>query len=150
MQWQWAKIDSLSARDVHGMYQLRQAVFVLEQTCLYPDIDALDLQAWHLLGWQAQTLVAYARLFEPGIKYSEPAMGRVVTAPTMRGRQLGRQLVAKALACSEATFGTRAMRISAQLHLRAFYESFGFICEGEAYDEDGIPHIEMFRATKEP
>ena len=145
MQWQWAKLEALGATDVHAMYQLRQNVFILEQTCLYPDIDELDEKAWHLLGWQGSKLTAYARLLAPGIKYSEPAMGRVLIAMQARGQQLGRELVSEALTYSQTTFSTPAMRISAQLHLAAFYESFGFVTEGDAYDEDGIPHIEMSR-----
>ncbi len=145
MQWQWAKLEALGATDVHAMYQLRQNVFILEQTCLYPDIDELDEKAWHLLGWQGGKLTAYARLLAPGVKYKEPAMGRVLISMQARGQQLGRKLVDEALTYSETTFSTTAMRISAQLHLAAFYESFGFEREGEAYDEDGIPHIEMYR-----
>lgn len=145
MQWQWAPLNELTATDAHALFGLRQQVFVLEQTCLYPDIDALDLTAWHLLGWQDDQLAAYARVLAPGDKYAEPAMGRVVTAPALRRQQLGKELVGEALTRSHTQFGRADMRISAQQYLVPFYQSFGFVCVGEGYDEDGIPHIEMLK-----
>ncbi|WP_220099425.1 GNAT family N-acetyltransferase [Alteromonas lipotrueiana] len=148
IEWQWAQLKDLSPLAVHEMYRLRQAVFVLEQTCLYPDIDEEDLSAHHLLGWQNKTLVAYARVLAPGIKYAEPAMGRVLTANTSRRSGNGKKLVSEAIKRCERAFPGTGLRISAQVYLIAFYQGFGFNVVGEPYDEDGIPHIEMVRVTQ--
>ncbi|QPG05238.1 GNAT family N-acetyltransferase [Salinimonas marina] len=145
IEWQWAQLDNLTPRAVHAMYKLRQAVFVLEQTCLYPDIDEDDLSAYHLLGWQDGELVAYARILAPGTKYTEPAMGRVLTVNTRRRSGSGKKLVAEAIRRSEDAFPDTGLRISAQVYLLAFYEAFGFSTVGQPYDEDGIAHIEMVR-----
>ena len=143
IEWQWATLDTLSPHAVHAMYALRQQVFVLEQTCLYPDIDAADLTAHHLLGWQGTTLAAYARVLPAGTKYSEPAMGRVATLAPYRGNGLGKALVAQGIARAEHHYPGTGLRISAQQYLIHFYQHFGFVTEGEPYDEDGIAHIEM-------
>ena len=143
IEWQWAQLQHLSSLDTLTMLQLRQTVFVLEQTCLYPDIDDHDLSAWHLLGKQHGQLVAYARVLAPGEKYTETAMGRVLTAPDSRGTGLGKTLVSEAIRHCKQTFPGAGLRISAQLYLLDFYRAFGFEATSQPYDEDGIPHIEM-------
>lgn len=143
IEWQWAQLEHLSSLDTLTMLQLRQTVFVLEQTCLYPDIDDHDLNAWHLLGKKDGQLVAYARVLTPGEKYTETAMGRVLTAPDSRGTGLGKTLVSEAIRRCKQTFPEAGLRISAQLYLLDFYRAFGFEATSQPYDEDGIPHIEM-------
>ena len=146
LMWTWAQLEDLTALDIHALFKARQAVFVLEQTCLYPDIDAHDLESWHLLGRENGALYAYLRVVTPGLKYPEPAIGRVLTVATDRGRGYGRALMAEGIRRVEAAYPNAGIRISAQCYLDRFYAEFGFVTVGEPYDEDGIPHQEMLRA----
>jgi ElaA protein len=142
----WLPFDRLSGREVHDLLQLRQRVFVVEQTCAFLDADGLDPQCWHGLGRdEAGVLVATARLVPPGVKYAEPAIGRVVTAPEVRRSGAGRALMASAINQVKRLYAGQNIRLGAQRYLEKFYGSFGFEPVGEPYDEDGIPHIEMVR-----
>jgi ElaA protein len=142
----WLPFDRLSAREVHDVLQLRQRVFVVEQACAFLDIDGLDPSCWHGLGRdEAGVLVATARLVPPGLKYEEPAIGRVVTAPEVRRTGAGRALMSSAIAQVQRLYPGQRIRLGAQRYLEEFYGSFGFKPVGEPYDEDGIPHIEMVR-----
>jgi ElaA protein len=145
--WQWSSFADLTAAQLYAMLALRQQVFVLEQTCLYPDIDGLDPAAHHLLGWRdvdgKPALAAHLRCLAPGAKYTEMSIGRVVTSPAARGTGLGRELVAQGIALAQRLHPGHAIRIGAQAHLEAFYASFGFVTVSEPYDEDGIQHIDM-------
>lgn len=148
VRWQWSSFGQLSAQQFHEIVALRADVFVVEQQCVYQDIDGLDRNAWHLLGWQAeaeQRLVAYLRVVMPGYKYNEPSIGRVVTARYCRGRQLGRQLMRTGIDKVLEQYPGSAIRISAQQHLSAFYQSLGFDESSAPYDEDGIAHVQMLR-----
>jgi ElaA protein len=149
IEWQWSSFAGLAVTELYEMLALRQQVFVLEQTCLYPDIDGLDPGAHHLLGWRAvdgkRELVASLRCLAPGAKYDEMSLGRVVTSPSARGTGLGRELVAQGIVCAECLYPGHAIRIGAQAHLEAFYASFGFCTVSAPYDEDGILHIDMLR-----
>ena len=149
--WQWSSFADLTAAQLYAMLALRQEVFVLEQTCLYPDIDGLDPAAQHLLGWRNAgdrlELVAHLRCLAPGAKYAEMSIGRVVTSPAARGTGLGRELVTQGLEFARAMHPGHAIRIGAQAHLEAFYASFGFATVSEPYDEDGILHIDMLLAA---
>ena len=149
LRWQCAPFDQLALRELYALLALRAEVFVVEQTCAYQDIDGRDPEAWHLLGWvggeDPAPLLAYARLFAPGARYAEASVGRIVTAPAVRGRGLGRELVARAIEECRARFGPAPIRISAQAHLQRFYAEQGFAAEGPLYDEDGIPHVQMVR-----
>ncbi|MBL8604410.1 MAG: GNAT family N-acetyltransferase [Myxococcales bacterium] len=147
MEWIYQPWSSLSVETLYAIMALRQRVFTVEQRCPYLDADGADPKAVHLwcLG-PSGALSAYARLFGPGVKYPECSIGRVVTAPEVRGTGLGRALVAESLARLDAAYGPRAaVRISAQAHLEAFYGAFGFVGEGETYLEDDILHREMVR-----
>ena len=145
MHWTWARFPDLSLDDLYDALALRCRVFILEQGP-YQDPDGLDRVAWHLLGRDASgTLRAYLRVVDPGARFDEPSMGRVITAPEVRGTGLGRALVAEGLARSDAAWPGRGHRISAQAHLQRFYGSFGFTSVGEPYGEDSIPHIQMQR-----
>ncbi len=142
----WLPFDRLSGREVHDVLQLRQRVFVVEQTCPFLDADGLDPKCWHGLGRdEAGVLIATARLVPPGLKYEEPAIGRVVTAPEARRTGAGRALMSSAIQQVQRLYPGQHIRLGAQRYLEAFYGSFGFRPVGEPYDEDGIDHIEMLR-----
>jgi ElaA protein len=143
--WQWTRFEGLSLQALYEVLALRQKVFVLEQGP-YLDADGLDQHSWHLLGRDASgELLLYLRVVDPGLKYDEPSIGRVVIDKSLRGAGLGRVMMAEAVRrCDEAWPG-RANRISAQAHLARFYGEFGFAPVGEPYLEDTIPHQEMLR-----
>jgi ElaA protein len=142
----WLPFSAMSGREVHDVLQLRVKVFVVEQKCPYLDPDGLDPQCWHGLVRDAQgALVATARIVPPGVKYAEPAIGRVVSAPEARRIGAGRALMVSAIAQTKRLFPGQPIRIGAQRYLEKFYGSLGFVPTGEPYDEDGIPHIEMLR-----
>jgi ElaA protein len=147
--WQWARLDDLAPSDVYATMALRQQVFVVEQRCAFQDADGLDTRAWHLLGWiesgTAHLLAAYLRVVDPGAKYGEPSLGRIVTAPSTRGTGLGRLLVAEGIARTSALHPDVPIRIGAQCYLERFYGEFGFRTVSAPYDEDGIAHVEMLR-----
>ncbi len=145
--WRWARFGELGVDNLYDALQLRCRVFVLEQGP-YLDPDGLDRQSWHLLGRDAQgALIAYLRLVDPGARYDEPSIGRVITAPQSRGRGLGRALMAEGVAGCERHWPGRAIRISAQAHLERFYGALGFVRVGDDYLEDNIPHLEMLRSS---
>ncbi|MBI5513640.1 MAG: GNAT family N-acetyltransferase [Deltaproteobacteria bacterium] len=145
--WHLQRWDRLTCDALHAIYVLRQRVFVVEQRCAYLDADGHDPRAWHLWHDPGTGLDACARLFAPGVKYPEASVGRVVTAPEVRGTGLGRRLVAQSLLALESIAGEVPVRISAQAHLERFYKSFGFVTEGSAYMEDDIPHLAMVRPS---
>lgn len=150
LTWQWAAFHELTVEELYAILMLRQRVFVVEQRCPYLDIDGKDEGCFHLCGWKgspdsSRELLAYLRVLPPGVSFPELSLGRIVTAPEVRGTGLGRQLMHKGLAMAEQAFGPQPIRISAQMHLKKFYETFGFRQVSEPYDEDGILHIEMLR-----
>lgn len=148
-EWQWSAFDALSAHALYQVLQQRQDIFILEQTCLYPDMDSLDQGAHHLLGWRTldgkRELAAYLRVLAPGAKYTEMSLGRVLTAARARGTGIGRELLAQGIAHAERQHPGHRIRIGAQQHLEAFYAGFGFVTVSAPYDEDGIMHIDMLR-----
>jgi ElaA protein len=143
--WRVAPFDALTVRELQYIYQARQAVFVVEQGCAFVDADGLDERAHHLACWSPlqPAPLAYARLLEPGAKYGEASIGRVLTTAGARGTGLGRELMRRALAHARATWPGVGVRISAQSRLEAFYASFAFVAVGPRYLEDGIDHTEM-------
>ncbi len=147
--WQWSRFSELRPEDLYAVVRLREAVFIVEQQCAYHDADGRDPQAWHLLGWSDQQngrdLVAYARIFEPGVRYTECSIGRVVTAPQVRGSGLGRALMAEALRRVESLAPGQTIKIAAQRRLEKFYLEFGFRTVSAPYEEDGIIHVDMLR-----
>ena len=151
IDWRWSRFADLSGRDVYEILTLRQRVFVVEQNCVYQDADGRDPDAWHLLGRVAAvssepSLGGYARVFEAGVRYAELSIGRIVTAPEVRGKGMGRLLVAEAMRrCAELWPG-QPIRIAAQRRLETFYRGFGFTVTGEPYLEDGIEHVDMVGA----
>lgn len=149
IEWQCGELSSLSPRDLYAAMQLRQKVFVVEQSCAYLDADGIDLDAHHLLGWSDnrgyRKLIAYARLLPPRIRYAESSVGRVATHPDVRGAGVGRALMEEAIARIESSGWGSEIRIAAQMYLERFYEGFGFRRVTEPYLEDNIWHVDMRR-----
>lgn len=145
LTWDDRSPDELTTAELHAILALRNRVFVVEQECAYQDIDGLDLDAGtrHLSAMRDGELVAYARLRAPDTRTGRARIGRVIVSPSVRGQQVGRQLMERALASCAAHWPAADMQVSAQTHLRDFYASLGFVAEGEEYLDDGIPHQDM-------
>jgi ElaA protein len=144
LSWEWRPFAELDALAVYELMALRQAVFIVEQTCAYLDADGTDPDAYHLLGRLNGELVACIRAFPPGVASPDDmVIGRVVTGPQIRGQGLGRTLMREGVRRSRETYGPGPVKVGAQAHLRGFYESLGFEVCGPGYDEDGIPHLPM-------
>jgi ElaA protein len=146
LDWQWLPFDRLSVTQLYAVLALRQQVFVVEQRCAFLDADGVDPQCWHGLGERDGALLASARIVPPGLAFAEPAIGRVVTAPSARGLGEGRALMREAIAQTQRLYPGAPIRIGAQQHLARFYASLGFTIASAPYDEDGIPHVEMLRS----
>ena len=145
MDWCLKKFHELTLDELYAILQLRSKVFIVEQNCIYNDVDGKDQLAWNLLGKEDGDLIAYTRILPPGIVYTDPAIGRVVIAPSKRSSGLGRELMNLSIQHCEKLFGNTSITVSAQAYLKKFYESLGFIQTSDIYDEDGIDHIEMIR-----
>jgi ElaA protein len=151
LNWRCLPFGALAPLDLYRLLQLRTAVFVVEQHCVFQDMDNADPDCLHLLGTSGSAgsgggaLMAYARLVPAGLKYAEASIGRVITAQAARGTGLGHTLMQHALAELFAAWGVQPVRIGAQAHLQAFYGAHGFVPSGPVYLEDGIDHIEMVR-----
>ncbi|THF47690.1 GNAT family N-acetyltransferase [Flavobacterium supellecticarium] len=138
------RFNELSLDDLYTSLQLRSEIFVVEQDCVYQDIDGKDQKALHLMGTFNGELVAYCRLFQPDDYFPNAAsIGRVVVKQSYRDRKWGHDLIREAKNGIQAHFGTDTITISAQLYLKRFYESHGFVQVSDEYLEDNIPHIEM-------
>jgi ElaA protein len=147
-RWRWCHFDSLGVHELQAIYRARQQVFAIEQQCIYQDVDGADAVSFHLAAWgdEASMPLAYARVVQPGIKYAEPSIGRVLTSDAARGTGLGRELVRRAIHYCREVYPDQGIRISAQSRLERFYAGFGFVAQGERYLEDGILHTEMLLA----
>ncbi|MFT4524039.1 MAG: ElaA protein [Bacteroidia bacterium] len=143
--WNWKRFEELTTSELYEFMVLRQEVFVVEQSCHYLDADGRDVNSFHLMGYQDGKMVAYARIVKPGFSYAEVAVGRVVTAQSVRGQGIGITLMNKALGHIEEEFGKVPVRLSAQTYLLKYYEKYGFASTGKEYFEDEIPHTEMLR-----
>ena len=146
VNWSCLRLSEMTVQRVHEILKTRQEVFVLEQRCLYPDIDDIDISCFHMMGYNSnQTLVAYCRLIEPGIVFNELAIGRVLITKQYRGMGLARRLMFEAHKYCETVIGSKEIRLNAQLYLQKFYEDIGYECVSNPYDDDGVMHIEMLR-----
>jgi ElaA protein len=145
VNWTIKRFDELTLDELYNILQLRNEIFIVEQNCMYKDLDGKDQSAWHLMATEDDKLIAYTRILPPGVSYNDPAIGRVVTSPSKRGSGSGRELMKRSIEACERLFGTISITLSAQVYLKSFYGSFGFIVVGEEYLEDGIPHIKMKR-----
>lgn len=150
IEWQCTAFSDLAPEDFYAAMQIRQRVFIVEQTCVYMDADGSDQHAHHLFGWTSEAgprrLIAYARLFPRGIKFEEASIGRVSTHPDARGTGAGKELMGEAMKRVDDAGWGKEIRIGAQLYLEAFYEGFGFKRVGDPYLEDDIWHVDMLRA----
>jgi len=142
LRWSWATLAELSSLETYALLRLRQDVFVVEQSCIYADADGRDLVAEHVLAWEGAELVACARLFPPRAD-GEAVIGRVVVAPSWRGRGLGYALMQRAVDRALHEHAAQTVWLSAQAHLQRFYGQLGFAVCGEGYLEDAIPHLPM-------
>lgn len=143
LKWILKKFEELTPAELYAVMQLRNEVFVVEQNCVYQDADNKDLKSHHFMGWDGQTLVAYTRLLPQGISFTESSIGRVVNSPRYRGMGAGRELMERSIDTALKLFNCNSIKIGAQLYLKKFYESLGFVQCGPEYLEDNIPHIEM-------
>ena len=143
--WKIKPFSQLSTEELYQILKIRQEVFIVEQTCYYLDADGYDQQAVHIWAEKEGEILAYSRVFEPGIKYKEASIGRVLTNPNYRKNKLGKILIRFSINTIEARFRTQSIRISAQDYLLHFYSEFGFQDTGKKYLEDDIPHTEMVR-----
>ena len=145
VRWTLKHFNDLSPSELYAILRLRSEVFVVEQNCAYQDADNKDQRAWHLMGWLDDNLAAYTRLLPVGVTFAEASIGRVVTSPSVRGQDYGKELMRQSIEQLHRLVGVVPIRIGAQLYLKKFYESFGFVQASEMYLEDGIEHIEMIR-----
>ena len=147
IQWQTKKFNELNSVELYDLLRLRSEVFVVEQNCVFLDLDNNDQKALHTLGYIGNELVATTRLFEKDIMYDGyQSIGRVVTAQKHRRTGAGKDLMNYSIKECERLFSIGPIKIGAQLYLKKFYSDFGFEQSGEVYDEDGIDHIPMIRA----
>ena len=146
LEWKIKRFEALTTTELYDLLQLRSEVFVVEQNCVYQDIDYKDQKALHLIGEDEGQMVAYARLFKPKDYFDEASIGRVVVKPNYRDKKLGHILMREAIYFIKSQFNQTKITISAQLYLKKFYESHDFIQTSETYLEDDIPHIQMKRA----
>lgn len=143
------KIKTFEELNLHELYELlrlRSEVFVVEQDCVYQDIDGKDEKALHVLGYEGAGLVAYTRVFPPGVYFAEAAIGRVVVRESSRKNKYGHEILKASIKAIEDHYHTQKIKLSAQTYLTKFYESHGFEQTGEGYLEDGIPHIAMIKS----
>jgi ElaA protein len=143
LEWKIKRFEALSSQELYNLLQLRSEVFVVEQNCVYQDIDGKDEKAIHLIGEDNGKIVAYARLFKPAAYFEQSSIGRVVVKESYRDKKLGHLLMREAIRVIETHFEETKITISAQLYLKKFYESHGFVQNSDMYLEDDIPHIEM-------
>lgn len=141
--WHCKSFEELQTSELYKILAARAEVFVLEQQCLYQDMDFDDQNALHLWAESNDEIAAYCRVFAPGLKYPEASIGRVITAKNFRGIGLGKQLITRSLEAISTNFKAETVCISAQDYLLQFYADFGFEPTGKSYLEDGIPHSEM-------
>lgn len=141
--WKCKSFRDLTVYELYAILRLRSEVFVVEQNCVFLDMDNKDQHCYHLCGWDGDILAAYTRLVPPGVSFAEVSIGRVATSAQQRGMGTGKILMQKSIENCMLLFGKRPIRIGAQLYLRKFYESLGFTACSEVYLEDDIEHVEM-------
>jgi len=143
VKWTCKHFSELTTEELYQVLRLRSEVFVVEQNCVFLDMDDKDFACHHLMGWGGNRLLGYSRIVPPGISYVESSIGRIVSSPAARGMGIGRELMSESIQAIYRLHGKRDIRIGAQYYLKEFYESYGFVQTGEIYSEDGIDHIEM-------
>ena len=143
IEWKCSFFDELNVHELYAALRLRSEVFVVEQNCVFLDMDNKDQESYHLFGYKDGQLIAYTRLVPAGVAYKEASIGRVITSSAARGLGAGKELMLVSIRELFRIWGKQPIRIGAQLYLRKFYESLGFEQSSEMYMEDGIEHIEM-------
>ena len=138
--------DELSTDELYQILRLRSEIFVVEQDCVYQDVDNKDQKALHIIGTKNGEIVAYTRIFKPGDYFNNVSIGRVVVSQDQRKYGLGKQIMQASLAAIDQRFPNQPIEISAQSYLLKFYMELGFKVTGEEYLEDGIPHRRMLKA----
>ena len=141
------KFQELTTQELYDLLQLRSEVFVVEQDCVYQDVDGKDQKALHVLGYIENKLVAYTRMFKPGDYFTEAGIGRVVVKETQRHLKYGNYIMEVSIQAVLQKYDVSEIRISAQTYLKSFYNNLGFIEVGEEYLEDGIQHISMLKTN---
>ena len=142
--WKWLSFADLDVDQLYELLRLRQDVFILEQACVYPELDGLDRESLHLLGRdEKDAIVGYLRIVPPGARYDEPSIGRLVTRADARGEGLGRTMMEMGIDKCRELYPGRGIRIQAQEYLVPFYTSLGFTAICAPYDEAGIMHVDI-------
>ena len=139
--------NELTTKELYQILRLRSEVFVVEQDCVYQDMDNKDQKAFHVLSFKKEELIGYARIFDSGDYFKNPSIGRIIIKETERNHNYGYELVEASIQFIERNFQKKTIEISAQTYLLKFYNSLGFLSSGEEYLEDGIPHVKMLRTS---
>ena len=147
LQWNLKKFDELNNKELYRILKLRTEVFILEQECLYPELDDKDFACLHLWAEQDNSILAYTRLVPPGLSYPQASIGRVIVAEQARGTGLSQQLMINSIESIAREFGVNDIQIGAQFHLKSFYEKLGFEQTSEPYPDYGILHIDMIKSA---
>ena len=137
--------SQLTTDELYALLQLRSEVFVVEQDCVYQDVDGKDQMALHILGYKYKKLVAYTRIFKPGDYFEYASIGRVVVKAHERKFKYGYGIMKASISAITENYNQTKIKISAQVYLMRFYNNLGFEAIGETYLEDGIPHIAMIK-----
>ena len=143
VEWKIKRFEELTTTELYEILRVRAEVFVVEQTCIYQDLDEKDKRAYHLYFEENGKVKAYLRILDKGVSYPEISIGRVLTTENNRRKGLAREMMEKAIDFIGKELGENQIRISGQLYLQVFYESLGFQTVSEMYLEDDIPHVEM-------
>ena len=136
--------SEISTQELYKILRLRSEVFVVEQDCVYQDMDNKDQKAIHLLYKQEEEIIGYTRIFKAGDYYENPSIGRVVILKSERGKNLGKKIMIESIEYIKENLKAKKIELSAQKYLDKFYRDLGFYASGEEYLEDGIPHQRMF------
>lgn len=147
MKFSTKSFQELTTTELYQILQLRSEVFVVEQDCVYQDLDFKDQKALHVIGFKNDKIVAYTRIFKSGDYFKNASIGRVVVQENERKYGYGHHLMKASIKAIKENFKEDIITISAQVYLKKFYESHGFYQVGEEYLEDGIPHIRMDRVS---
>ncbi len=139
--------QELTTKELYDLLQLRTEVFVVEQDCVYQDLDGKDQKALHVIGKKDDKIIAYTRVFKPGDYFKEASIGRVVVSKDEREHKYGYDIMKASIKAIEAVFNETTIKLSAQTYLKKFYNNLGFEEVGEEYLEDGIPHIAMIKQS---
>ena len=137
--------SDLTKDELYDLLQLRSEIFVVEQDCVYQDIDRKDQKSLHVLGYKNDNLIAYTRLFKPGDYFENASIGRVVVKASERNFQYGYTIMKASIEAIKEHYNETTIKISAQTYLKRFYNNLDFFEVGEEYLEDGIPHVGMLK-----